>query len=49
MLIRPFRKNDPKIQEAMSASVSPPWVPMASTIATGPVAAKMNPTSALPA
>jgi hypothetical protein len=40
MLMRPLRKNEPKIHDARSAGASPPRVPTASMIATGPVAAK---------
>ena len=47
MLMSPFTKNEPKIQDERSDAVSPPCVPTARTIATGPDAAKMNPTSAL--
>src|SRR5688572_24359920 len=49
MLIRPLRKNEPKSHEAMSDGASPPRVATARTIATGPVAAKMNATTPLTA
>ena len=49
MLISPFTKNAPKIHDARSDAVRPPRVPTARMIATGPDAAKMNPTSALTA
>src|SRR5262245_49185685 len=45
----PFRKNEPKSQEAMSDGARPPRVLTARTIATGPVAAKMNATTPLTA
>ncbi len=47
MLISPFKKNAPKIQEDKSEGASPPRVPTARMIATGPEAAKMNATTAL--
>src|SRR3989304_2078557 len=47
MLISPLRKTEPKIHDDMSEAVSPPRVPTARTIATGPEAAKMNATIAL--
>jgi len=43
----PFRKNEPKSQDAMSEGARPPRVLTARTIATGPVAAKMNATTPL--
>ena len=46
MLIRPLTKNAPKIHDARSAALSPPRVPTARMMASGPDAAKMNPTSA---
>jgi hypothetical protein len=49
MLMRLFRKNPPKIQDAMSDSVSPPRAPTERMIATGPVQAKRNATTALAA
>src|SRR6267378_1669904 len=47
MLISPFTKNAPKIHEDRSEGVSPPRVPTARMIATGPEAAKMNATRPL--
>ena len=41
-------KNAPNTHEARSASVRPPLVPVASTTATGPVAANRNATAPLP-
>ena len=49
MLMSPLTKNEPKIHEARSDSARPPWAPTARTIATGPLAAKMKPTSAFAA
>ena len=47
MLIRPLRKNEPKIHDDRSDSPRPPCAPTARMIATGPEAAKMNAISAL--
>ena len=49
MLTRPLTKNAPKIHEARSDSVSPPRVPTARMIATGPDAANTKATNALAA
>lgn len=49
MLISPFSANAPKSHELRSTGERLPRAPMARTIATGPVAAKMNATSALTA
>ena len=49
MLMRLFRKKPPNTQEARSDSVSPPRAPMERMIATGPVQAKRNATTALAA
>src|SRR5688572_17841454 len=49
MLMSPFTKNAPKIQEARSDSDRPPRVPTARTIATGPEMEKRNATRALAA
>src|SRR6059036_1797296 len=47
MLISPFTKNAPNIHEDKSDGASPPRVPTARMIATGPEAAKMNATRPL--
>src|SRR5207249_6376140 len=44
MLISPFTKKAPNIHDDMSDGASPPRVPTARMIATGPEAAKMNAT-----
>ena len=49
MLIRPLTKKAAKIHEAMSDSDRPPRVPTERMIATGPVVAKRNATTALTA
>ncbi len=43
-LIKPFTKNAPNNQEAISLSSIPALVPTASMIAVGPVTAKIKPT-----
>ena len=49
IVTRPLRKKAPNSHDASSACPSPPCDPDASTIATGPVAAKMKPTRPLTA
>jgi len=49
MLIRPLRKKAPKIQELSCATESPPRAPTARMIATGAVAAKIQPMKPLAA
>ena len=44
MLISPFTKKAPNIHDDRSDGASPPRVPTARMIATGPEAAKMNAT-----
>jgi hypothetical protein len=46
-VMSPFTKNEPKIHDDRSDSLSPPRAPTARMIATGPEAAKMNAISAL--
>ena len=47
MLISPLMKNEPKIHDDRSAALSPPRVPTARMIATGPEAANTNAMNAL--
>ena len=47
MLRTPFIRKPPKSHEATSDGPSPPRVAIVRMMATGPVAAKMNPASAL--
>ena len=49
MLINPLREKAANSQEAMSDSDRPPRAPTARMIATGPLAANRNATSALAA
>jgi hypothetical protein len=48
-LTKPLTKNTPNTQDASSWGDKPPRVPTAKITATGPVAAKMKPISALAA
>ena len=48
-LISPLTKNTPNTQDANSCGDKPPRVPTANITATGPVAAKIKPISALAA
>ena len=49
MLMRPLTKNAPKIHDERSEGVSPPRVPTARMIATGPEAANTKPMKPLAA
>ena len=46
MVKKPLRKNEPKIQDVMSASDKPPRAPVLRMMATGPVQANKKPTTA---
>ena len=48
MLMMPLMKKAPNTHDARSASLRPPLVPVASTTATGPVAANRKATAPLP-